>query len=121
MLKFLYNMKFPFNVVHHLLTDAYMAGLTGEPIPSYDEPHEPYYIIVGNMISAAYKNGSNRFPFDVFEAAIWLDELQYEIQNNDYLPIMIHPRTFEYFMVKWDDGIKLESTNMRIYHGRAAN
>lgn len=75
-------MRFPINVVFRCLAEAYMAGIKGESRPPYNEPEEPYYLIVGAAIDGAYKQGRRQEPFDAIRCAEWLDDLPSDITDN---------------------------------------
>lgn len=76
-------MKFPKEVLAQMLHEHYMAGATNMDKPPYNEPEEPYYIIVGNALHAAFRNGVNGRPLDGDRLLEFLVNVPYDISTTE--------------------------------------
>jgi len=81
-------MKFPEPIIAHLIQEAFTAGWNQGPSPNFNEPEEPYYIIIGNGLHGAYLLGLSHIEtFDPDGLLEFLINVPYTIEDGDLVGV----------------------------------
>lgn len=97
--------RYPSQLIQRLLVESYVKGKGGLAPDPYNEPKEPYYIIVGNAIAGANIAGQRGSEFDLQNIVAWLDQLDPNIKDGDNLGPVYNLQGYAFDMV-WSDDSK---------------